>query len=43
MLDYSKLVLGREADEKEIDALKQAFEILEQANLILIGARPKDR
>lgn len=43
MLDYSKLVLGREADEKETDALKQAFELLDQAGLILIGARPKDR
>ena len=43
MLDYSKLVLGREADEKETEALRKADEILQEAGLILIGGRPKDR
>lgn len=43
MIDYSKLVLGREADEKETEAIKKAYEILDEAGLILIGGRPKDR
>lgn len=43
MLDYSKLILGREATEKEIEVLKQADELLQSVGLILIGGRPKDR
>lgn len=43
MLDYSKLVLGREATKEETEALQKAAEVLEQAGLILIGGRPKDR
>lgn len=43
MQDYSKLILGREADENEMEALKKADEILQAAGLILIGSRPKDR
>lgn len=43
MQDYSKLILGYEASEEEMEALKKADEILESRGLILIGARPKDR
>jgi len=42
-MDYSKLVLGREATKEETEALQKAFEVLEEAGLVLIGARPKDR
>lgn len=38
-----KLVLGREATEKEIEAIKAASELLTDAGLELIGTRPKDR
>lgn len=37
------LVLGRQATEKEIEALKKAQEILDTVELELIGSRPKDR
>lgn len=37
------MVLGREADEKESDAIQRANEILTEAGLELIGTRPKDR
>lgn len=43
MIDYSDLLLGRKADEKETEALKKADEILQEVGLILIGGRPKDR
>lgn len=43
MIDYSKLVLGREATKEEMEALQKADEILQEFGLILIGGRPKDR
>lgn len=42
-MDYSKLVLGREATQEEADALMKADEILQEVGLILVGGRPKDR
>ena len=43
MIDYSKLVLGREATAEEKEALEKANAILNEAGLELIGGRPKDR
>lgn len=43
MIDYSLLLLGREATQEEADALKKADDILQEVGLVLIGGRPKDR
>ena len=42
-MDYTTLLLGREATKEEADALQKADEILQEAGLVLIGGRPKDR